>query len=117
MHAIETALKCFPLYNGAMLGASKSAYADLHKNDLVIFNANICTKEFGKVWWGDLNVTKSQKHLHKLADDAGVDIYVLNEMDARFQFEAAPQLHKAMVVFQPGTKEVRISAHVRQDYT
>ena len=112
MNAIETALKNFPLYNGAMLGPSKSAYAYSHKSDLVIFNANICTREFGKIWYGDLNVTQSQSHLHTLADDAGVDIYVLNEMDARFQNEENPLLNRAVIVFQPGTKEVRI----RNDY-
>ena len=112
MTKLEEALKNFPLHMGAMLGPSKSGYAYSHKSDLVIFNANVCTKEFGKIWHGDLNVTESQEHLHKLADDAGVDIYVLNEMDARFQFEENPQLHKAVVVFQPGTKEVRI----RNDY-
>ena len=108
MNKIEAALANFPPRVGAMIGASKSAYASSHKNDLVVFNANLCTKEFGKVWYGDLNVTKSKEHLHRLADDAGVDIYVLSEMDARFEFEENPLLHKAIIVFQPGTKEIRI---------
>lgn len=106
MLAIEEALKKFPLIRGAMLGPSKSGYASSHKNDLVIFNANICTKQHGKIWYGDLNVTKSQDHLYTLTDDVGEDLYVLYEMDARFQFEDDPQFHKAAVIFKPGTKEV-----------
>jgi len=99
MSTIEQALEQFPFNKGAMLGASKSAYAYSHPNDKIVFNANLCTKRNGKIWWGDLNITKSEQHLAKLANDIGEDLYVLYEMDARFEFENNPQFHKAVRVF------------------
>ena len=87
-------------YVGAMISASKSGHKA--KGDKpVVFNANICTKEHGKIWYGDLDVNRSISYLQGLAKEMGVTIYVLREMDARFQNEAKPLFENAVFTITP----------------
>jgi hypothetical protein len=87
---------CYVIFatNGMMLGRmiapSKSAYCKEHQGELVIFNANILTKEHGKVWYGDVNVTLDFDNLKNIADQLGNDLYILMEGDARFGYENEP---------------------------
>ena len=83
---------------GAMITESKSGYRERNPENLAIFNANVCTKD-EKIWWGDLDVTKSQNLLEDLAYILNEDIYVLYEMDARFENEEAPKIEKFAVKF------------------
>lgn len=83
---------------GAMITESKSGYREKYPENLSIFNANVCTKD-EKIWWGDLDVTKSQNLLGDLAYILNEDIYVLYEMDARFENEEAPKIEKFAVKF------------------
>lgn len=83
---------------GRMISGSKSGYKDSYPNHLTIFNSNICT-EHGKVWHGDIDLTLSKDILTDLANEIGQDLYVLYEMDARFENENAPLLENAVVVF------------------
>ena len=83
---------------GSMISASKSEYRENNPKNLSIFNANVCTKE-GKIWWGDLDVTKSQHVLSDLAYLLGEDLYVLYEMDGRFENEESPNIGKYAVKF------------------
>lgn len=75
---------------GRMIAASKSEYCKSHQGDLVIFNANVITKEHGKIWHGDLNVTLDFDNLKNIADQIGEDLYILMEGDARFGYEKQP---------------------------
>jgi len=75
---------------GRMIGASKSTYCQEHQGDLIIFNANVLTKEDGKIWYGDLNVTHDFDNLKNIADQIGKDLYILMEGDARFGYENDP---------------------------
>ena len=75
---------------GRMIAPSKSEYCKEHQGDLVIFNANVITKKYGKIWYGDLNVSLDFDSLKNVADSIGEDLYILMEGDARFGYEKAP---------------------------
>lgn len=99
---------------GKMISNSKSGYKDKNPNNLVIFNANICTDKF-KIWWGDLDVTKSMKELSDLAQVLEEDIYVLYELDGRFENENKPLIEKfAIKFFYDG--EFELSNQLKQIY-
>jgi len=83
---------------GAIISNSKSGYRERHPENLSIFNANICTKN-EKIWWGDLDVTLSQTLIADLAFILNEDLYVLYEMDGRFENEGKPKVDKYAVKF------------------
>lgn len=87
--------------SGRMISYSKSEYRDRNPKNLVVFNANVCTKEDGKLWYGDLDITVDQEKLSELAQSLGNDLYVLYEMDGRFENEDSPRLEEPVVVFKP----------------
>ena len=74
-------------YNGRMISGSKSYYRKLFPFNIVCFNANIFIhngKEFEKIWYGDLDITKDGYLLKEIAFNNNVILYVLSEMDGRF---------------------------------
>ena len=83
---INDALVDEKLYCGRMVSGSKIA----PKGQFCVWNANIVSKSCGKLWFGDLNLTKDAKALNKVADAAGEPLYILREMDARFGTEKTP---------------------------
>jgi len=83
---------------GAIISHSKSGYRERHPENLSIFNANICTKN-EKIWWGDLDVTLSQTCIADLAFILSEDLYVLYEMDGRFENEDNPKIESYAVKF------------------
>jgi len=92
---------------GAMICGSKSGYHRMYPNNFTIFNANVCTKEDGKIWYGDIDITLSKDKLHELAIEINKDIYVLYESDARFENENNPIFDRYTVVFKAnGTYEI-----------
>lgn len=78
---------------GKIITMSKTTYRNQNESNLVFFNANICVNK-EKVWWGDLDITKSRAVLHEIAKNTNADIYVLQEMDARFENEKGPEIKK-----------------------
>ena|ERR1035437_4708888 len=68
------------LYSGRMLSGSKISPL----GQKCVWNANIVTKSQGKVWFGDVNITKDGPLLKEIAAEAGEPLYVLREMDCRF---------------------------------
>jgi hypothetical protein len=78
---------------GRMISASKTA----PKGHLCGWNANIIV-DGSKIWFGDIDITKDQKKLDKLAKDFGKDIYVVRERDARFANESKPVLTDPLYV-------------------
>jgi len=71
------------LYFGRMISSSKRD----PEGQRCVWNANVVIKSQGKVWFGDLNITKEGVKLKEVAEVIGEPLYVLREMDARFGTE------------------------------
>lgn len=83
-------------YSGMMLSGSKSGYRKVYPSHVPIFNANVCTKEDGKIWHGDLDLTLDSDKLIKLSSELKKTVYVLYEMDGRFGNADKPLLEQAV---------------------
>ena len=70
-----------------LISWSKSAYHRAYPGHKVIFNANVCTKEDGKIWYGDIDLTLDEGKLKKLDEELDQEIFVLWEMSCRFETE------------------------------
>lgn len=77
-------------YEGRMIGDSETR----------IKNANICTDD-RKLWFGDVDLKKDAKKIQQIAEGLNKKIYVLREMDARFENEKKPLLERAKAIFSP----------------
>jgi hypothetical protein len=89
---------------GRMISGSKSGYREIYPNHEVVFNANIVLASRGKVWYGDLDLTLDSGKIQEISTKLGEPIYVLREMDARFENEdkdIAFYKFKAVKVFKP----------------
>lgn len=88
-------------WNGRMVGGSKSMYRNAHPNNAPIFNANVVAENpdgsYEKVWYGDLDLTVDFVKLKGAAEALGVKLYVLWEMDARFENESEPKIERFVV--------------------
>lgn len=73
---------------GRMIGYSKSGYLEKFPDNEVYFNSNIFSLGEGKLWYGDLDITRDRENLEKIASEIGKDLYVLREMDGRFENES-----------------------------
>ena len=73
-----------------MIGGAKWEYSDEHRGDLIVFNANVLMPGYGKVWYGDLNLTEDYETLVKIGKTLDSLLYVLWESDARFGEEMKP---------------------------
>ena len=76
---------------GRMISWSKSGYLESNPENLVCFNANIFTLDEGKIWHGDIDITKEQEKLEQVSAQLGKPLYILREMDGRFGNEELPQ--------------------------
>jgi hypothetical protein len=90
-------------WNGTMISGSKSGYRNRNPNNLAIFNANIIamTAVPEKIWHGDLDLTLSIDKIKELSCDLNVEIRVLREMDARFEYEDSPQVQRFVLSVKP----------------
>ena len=77
-------------HNGRMIGGSKSGYSSQHPDELIVFNANILMPGYGKVWYGDLNLTEDYLVLQDIAKSLNSTLYILWESDGRFGEENKP---------------------------
>jgi hypothetical protein len=94
---------------GKMISASKGQYNFDNPDNFVIFNANVCT-ETGKLWHGDLDLTLELDKLIQAATELDLTLYILYEMDARFENENKPLIEKAaLTVHANGTHQLRVS--------
>jgi hypothetical protein len=66
-----------------------------------VFNANLCSKSRGKFWYGDIDITADAADLRAIAASEGEEIYILREMDGRFDNESKPLLDKAVARVRP----------------
>lgn len=92
--------------SGALISWSKSRYKEEHPGNLVVFNSNVCTKD-GKIWHGDLDVTRSKENLSMLSNALDEDIYVLREMDGRFENEDNPKIDEFAAKFTPSGDAIK----------
>jgi hypothetical protein len=79
-------------HDARMIGGSKMDYHNEHRDDLIVFNANVLMHRLTncKVWYGDLNLTEDYVILKSIADTLNTTLYILWEMDARFGEENKP---------------------------
>jgi len=70
-----------------MISFSKSTYRSEHPYNDIYFNANVITINYGKVWYGDLDIDVDRDKLICVAKEIGEPLFVLYEMDARFENE------------------------------
>jgi hypothetical protein len=81
---MESIFESEKLFCGRLISYSKSGYIDKNPDNEVYFNANIFVLGEGKVWYGDIDVTKEREILESIAGQIGKDLYILREMDGRF---------------------------------
>lgn len=82
---------------GRMISGSKSGYTSVYTDHVPVFNANLVIEtagQFQKIWHGDLDLTLDSTNLVKLSEKLGARLYVLREMDARFESESTPRMEK-----------------------
>lgn len=85
-----TEAKRSALNNFLSLGSMMSGAKVCPKGHICVWNANICTRETGRIWFGDLDLTTDAAKLIELARDFGEELYILREHDARFERENDP---------------------------
>lgn len=88
---------------GAMLSGSKIGYETSHLNHKAVFNANVVSETHGKIWYGDLDLARERDTaaLQRIANRLGAKIYVLREMDGRFEYEEKPRISAAVATYLP----------------
>lgn len=74
-------------HHGAMVSGSKSRYMKDNPHNKVVFNANVVIPVYGKIWYGDIDITKSKKNLIDFCKKIDTDLYILYELDFRFEKE------------------------------
>ena len=55
---IQKHFSAFGFEDARMLAGAKWDYTEEHEGDLIVFNANVLMSGYGKVWFGDLNLTE-----------------------------------------------------------
>ena len=90
VEGIQQYFESHSLYVARMIGGSKMGYHTEHPDDLIVFNANVLIPDYGKVWYGDLNLTQDYILLKSIAESLDTTLYILWEMDARFGEEKKP---------------------------
>ncbi len=85
---------------GRLISWSKSSYRDKHPDNIVVFNANICVG-LEKIWFGDIDVTLSKDKLIEISKEINDVVFVLSEMDGRFENENEPRINNYIVKFNP----------------
>lgn len=73
-----------------LLGRMISSYKQAPAGCTCVWNGNIVTRTYGKIWYGDLNLTTEGETLKKIASRIGESLYVLRESDCRFGSENDP---------------------------
>ncbi len=84
VEGIQQYFESHSLYVARMIGGSKTGYCTEHSDDLIVFNANVLMPGYGKVWYGDLNLTEDYLVLREISECLDTTLYVLWESDGRF---------------------------------
>ena len=108
-------------YSGRMISGSKSGYRKVYPENVPVFNANIVIEDSGKyakIWHGDVDLTVDAEKLLKISEKTGKKLYVLYEMDARFDNESNPAVHRHVASYdalQPQNLQVEVGPYY-EDY-
>jgi hypothetical protein len=94
--SVKDTIKLLLDHPGRMIAGSKSTYSKTYPKNLVVFNSNIVVEGLGKVWHGDLDLTRDEALLVRLAELTDREVYVLPEMAGRFENEKNPKLSQAV---------------------
>lgn len=86
-YEIEQVFRKLGYHRSRMIGYSKSMYVRTFPNNTVYFNANIFAEGLGKIWYGDIDFTLDKNVLKLIAAELKTDLYILREMDGRFENE------------------------------
>lgn len=81
---------------GKMLSGSKSSYSKSHPKNVVFFNGNVYGSDGRKLWYGDIDLTKSEKDLTYLAKQLQESIYVTAEHPFRWETQDQKSLEGAL---------------------
>jgi hypothetical protein len=84
-------------YMGRMISGDKCSYNRKFPDNIVVFNANVFVEGIGKVWYGDIDVTRDSPILFDISNTIGKDLYILREHDGRFDKENNPDFEKVAV--------------------
>jgi hypothetical protein len=87
-------------WDGRMISWSKSGYRERHLDHVAIFNANVSLEQ-GKIWHGDVDLTLDEQKLHAFSERIGETVFLLYEMDGRFENEGQPLLERAIFSVTP----------------
>lgn len=85
------------LHPGRMISGSKTMYRKMYPNNTVIFNGNIFTENRGKVWHGDLDLTRDTEKLERIANSTNEDLYILTESVGRWERSGRDELYLAEI--------------------
>lgn len=83
LETIHKIFEKYKLYAGRLI----SAYKEAPKGCVCVWNANIVSPSKGKIWYGDINITREGDILKKIAEELGEPLYVLRESGCRFDTE------------------------------
>lgn len=83
---------------GTIISFSKSDYRKHHPDNIVVFNSNIIVDN-KKYWFGDIDVTLSKEKLIDLSKQLNNTIYILYEMDGRYDYENNPNIDNYVIKF------------------
>jgi hypothetical protein len=83
-------------HTSRLIAGSKSTYKKTYPKNLVVFNSNVVVEGLGKVWHGDLDLTRDEALLVRLAELTDREVYVLPEMAGRFENEKNPKLSQTV---------------------
>lgn len=83
-----------------MICGSKSGYWARYPDHIVVFNANIVIGK-KKVWYGDVDLTIDKEKIDAIARECKEKVFVLREMDGRFENEKKPIIKNAVYVAEP----------------
>lgn len=92
---VAAAVQAMLGHSGRMIAGSKSTYRRYYPKNLIVFNANVLVGG-KKVWHGDLDITRDEALLVRLAELVQEEVHVLYEMDGRFDNEDSPKIEKAV---------------------
>ena len=67
----------------------------------IVYNANVCIYDDGKLWHGDFHRINDLPKLLELATKLDTPMFVLREMDARFENEELPKIERATITIEP----------------
>lgn len=117
---IEKIFRLRGLLVNRMISASKSIYRQAHPEHRILFNANIFIKKLGKIWYGDLDITKEAFLLQEVANESGKELIVVPEIYGRFGAEDRPFkeiMDNTYAIFTPHKKEYLLRVYEGVDST